>query len=223
MTLSAQIGSSRGTEFWLSYMENLDLGGNGDPYLYVVVSSVVNTQGELQVPATGDAFPFTVSAGHSTIVFVPSLYQYPIGAETYYANGLRIVSDDPVALQAYHHRLYFSDATLVLPTERLGGTYLVAAQIDPAQNGTERVRRARGTERDRSGDRALGDDGQSASGRRALHDHARQGEVFQLQAFDDLTGTRVRSLDPAKPLPCSPAASTAMRIARGRRTTSSPS
>ena len=197
---SAQVGSSRGTTFWITFIENLDLGFNGNPYLYIVVSSEVTTQGELQVPATGDAFPFSVNAGHSTIVFVPSTYLYPIGAETYYANGLRLVSDDPVAVHAYHHRLYFTDATLVLPVEQLGTEYFVMAQLDvavtaPSEFAVLATEDATEVE--------IVPAVQTASLRPAgvpFTITLDAGEVFQLQSFEDMTGSRVRSLDAAKPI-----------------------
>ena len=211
--LNAQTGTSRGTTFWLTYLENLELGSNGNPYLYLVVSSEVATQGELQVPATGDAFPFTVDAMQSTVVFVPSLYLYPIGAETYYANGLRLVSDDPVTVHAYHHRVYLSDASLMLPREQLGTEYFVLAQIDVSQTAPSQfgvMATVDGTEVE------ITPSVITASLRPAgvpFIVTLDAGEVFQLQAFSDMTGSRVRSLDPPGPWPCSPAASTATRAA----------
>ena len=197
---TAQVGSSRGTSFWISFIEGLDLGFNGSPYLYLVVSSEVTTQGELQVPSTGDAFPFSVSAGQSTVVFVPSLYLYPVGAETYYADGLHLVSDDPVAVHAYHHRLYFSDATLVLPEEQLGTEYMVLAQLDVSQMTPSEfavLATVDATEVE------IVPSVQSASLRPAgvpFTVMLDAGEVFQLQSFEDITGSRIRSLDPAKPI-----------------------
>lgn len=199
-TTLAQPATSRGTEFWLTYLENLDLGFNGSPFLYLDISSTVTTQGELQVPSTGDAFPFTVNAGHSTIVFVPSLYLYPIGPETYYPDGLKVVSDDPVAVHAYHHRLYFSDATLVLPVEELDDDYFVIAQLDVSQTAPSEfgvLATVDGTEVE------VTPSVQTASLRPAgvpFLISLDAGEVFQLQAYNDLTGSRVRSLDPAEPI-----------------------
>lgn len=192
--------TSMGTEFWLAFMENLDLGMNGIPYMYVVVSSPVNTQGELQVPATGDAFPFTVQAGHASIVFVPSNYLYPVGAEAYYEEGLRIVADDPVDVFAYHHRMYFSDATLVLPVEQLGAEYLVTTQLDmTAQFPCEFVVQATMDDTEVEITPSVITSSLRPAGVPFLIT-LQAGEVFQLQAFEDLTGSRVRSLDPEKPV-----------------------
>lgn len=198
--LQAQQPSSMGTEFWLTYMENIDLGLNGIPYLYIIVSSDVNTQGELQVPSTGDAFPFTVTAGVGSVVFVPSNYSYPVGPEAYYPDGLRIVADDPVNVFAIHHRLYFSDATLVQPVERLGTEYLVVAHLDfnlwsPSQLVIEATQDGTVVQ--------ITPSVQTISFHPANVPYTitlDEGEVYQLQAYDDLSGTLIRSLDAAKPL-----------------------
>jgi hypothetical protein len=196
----AQVATSSGTEFWLTYMENLDLGGNGPPYLYIMASSYTNAQVTLEVPATGDAFSYTVSAGNTTAIFVPSNFLYPIGAEAYYPNGLKIVADQPITVQAYHHRLYFSDATFVLPTSELGTEYMVVAQQDwgdvyPSQFTIEATQDATAIE--------IVPSVETISLRPAGQPFTislDEGEVFQLQAFMDLSGTTVRSLDPTKPI-----------------------
>jgi hypothetical protein len=195
---NAQINTSSGTAFWLTYMENLDLGGNGPPYLYIMASSYTDAQVQLEVPATGDAFAYSVNAGHTTAIFVPSNFLYPVGAEAYYDNGLKITSDQPITVHAYHHRLYFSDATLVLPENELGTEYMVVAHQDwgdlyPSQFTIEATQD--GTEIE------IVPSVETISLRPAGQPFSidlDEGQVFQLQAFTDLSGTTVRSLDPAK-------------------------
>lgn len=196
----AQSATSAGTDFWLGYMENLDLGGNGAPYLYVVVNAQQDAQVLLEVPATGDVFPYSVPAGGSTVIYLPSNFSYPIGAEVYYDDGLRITSDVPVTVHAIHHRLYFSEATLVLPYPELGTDYRVVAEKDvndasPSEFLVQAT--ADGTEVQITPSVPTSSFRPAGVPFTVVLD---AGNTFQLQSFDDLTGSVVTGLDAAKPI-----------------------
>ncbi len=192
--------TSSGTELWVTYMENLDLQFNTPPYFELVISSDVVTQGEVQVPATGYVIPFSVPAQHDTVITLPTNIYYPEGDEDVFDFGLRVVADDPVNVYAYHHRLYFSEACMALPYDRLGSEYLVLAHEDAVNTSpSEFVVLA-------TADSTVVEIVPSVLtvGFRppgvpytVLLD---EGQAFQQQAFGDLSGSRVRSLDPTKPV-----------------------
>ncbi|HEX2616515.1 MAG TPA: IgGFc-binding protein, partial [Flavobacteriales bacterium] len=199
-TTVAQSGRSTGTELWVTYMENLNLAFNGPPSFELVVSSDANTSGEVQVPYSGFTIPFTVMAGHDTVITLPNNIYYPEGDEDVFNSGLRVVAEAPVSVYAYHHRSYFSEASMALPIEGLGIDHLVIAHTDVSGNSpSELVVMA--TE-----DATTIEITPSALtvGFRPpglpFTVMLNTGQVFQLQAFGDLTGTRVRSVDGQKRL-----------------------
>jgi hypothetical protein len=122
--------TTTGMEHWVTFMENLDLQFNTPPYFQLVVSSETDTQGGIIVPATGFTIPFSVAAMHDTVITLPTNIYYPEGDETIFDFGIQVISDDPVNVYAYHNRLYFSEASMILPTERLGTEYTVLAHED---------------------------------------------------------------------------------------------
>lgn len=195
--LTALVGRSQttGTEHWLAYMENLNLLFNGPPAFSIVISSEADATGSITFPATSFTLPFTVQAGHDTALALPPNIYYPEGDEDIVNLGMRITSDVPVAVYAYHHRAYFSEASLVLPYSRLASDYLVMAHedadgVDPGEFVV--VATADGTEVEitpsilTAGLRPPGI---------PFTVTLDEGQVFQVQAIGDLSGTRVRSLD----------------------------
>src|SRR5436853_476541 len=90
----AQNHSTKGKEFWFAYMENLSLVFNGPPAFTVIISSEVNTSGQIEVPATGFTFPFTVSAMQDTEIVLPPGILYPQGDEALYHFGFKLTSND---------------------------------------------------------------------------------------------------------------------------------
>ncbi len=192
--------SSSSTELWVTYMENLDLQFNTPPYFELVISSEVATQGEVQVPATSFTIPFTVGAMSDTVITLPTNIYYPQGDEAIFNFGLKVVADDPVSVYAYHHRLYFSEAGMALPFDRLGTEYLVLAHEDAVNTSpSEFVVLATHDSTEVEIVPSVLTVGFRPPGvpyTVLLH----EGQVFQQQAFGDLSGSRVRSLDPAKPV-----------------------
>ncbi|MBK6629383.1 MAG: IgGFc-binding protein [Flavobacteriales bacterium] len=192
--------SSSGTELWVTFMENLDLQFNTPPYFELVISSDVSTQGEVQVPYTGFAIPFSVQAQDDTVITLPTNIYYPEGDEAVFNFGLRVVADDPVSVYAYHHRLYFSEACMALPTTRLGTDHLVLAHEDAVSTQPSAFAVLATVD---STVVEVVPSVLTVGFRPPGTPYTVQldaGQVFQQQAFGDLSGSRVRSLDPAKPI-----------------------
>ncbi|MBL8001780.1 MAG: IgGFc-binding protein [Flavobacteriales bacterium] len=192
--------NSTGTELWITYMENLNLQFNGPPSFHLVISSDVSTVGEVQVPFTGFTFPFSVAALSDTVITLPTNIYYPQGDEAVFNFGVRVVANDPVNVYAYHDRPYFSEGAMALPYDRLGTDHLVLAHEDAGQGSpSEFVVLA-------TADSTVIEVVPSVltvSFRPPGVPYTvllNAGQVFQQQAFGDLSGSRVRSLDPAKPV-----------------------
>ena len=90
---------------------------NGMPNFSVIVSSPVNTQGAVSIPFTGFSVPFIVTANQPVEVQLPQNIYYGTGDEAIFNFGVKITANNPVDVFAYHHRLYFSDASIVLPID----------------------------------------------------------------------------------------------------------
>jgi hypothetical protein len=126
--LSDAGASTRGTEFWLAYMEGLALGENEAPRFSLFVEAFQDTHGTVELFETGGTLPFFAGAAQVTEVLLPSGEPlYAQGSEVVSSFVLRVRTDQPVGLRAMHWRINFSDASLVLPTPELGTAYSVIA------------------------------------------------------------------------------------------------
>ena len=199
MNTSAQPNST-GTELWVTFMENLNLQFNGPPSFHLVISSDVATQGEVQIPYTGFSFPYSVAALSDTVITLPTNIYYPQGDEAIFNFGIRVVANDPVNVYAYHDRPYFSEGAMVLPYDRLGTDHLVLAHEDiNANSPSEFVVLATADSTEVEITPAV----LTVSFRPPGVPFTvllEEGQVFQLQSYSDLSGTRVRCTDPAKPV-----------------------
>ena len=190
-SLSAQ--SSAGTEFWLGYMENLNIAFNDPPAFSVVVSTDVATTGSVDLPASGLSVPFTAGVG-TTEVFLPDGVYYSNESEQIDNQGIRITTADPVRIQAFHYRLYFAESSNVLPTSELGTDYRVTAILDESglfPTSLVIVATADNTEIEitpTSETLALRPAGVPFT---VTLD---AGQNYQVQAVGELSGTRVRSI-----------------------------
>jgi gliding motility-associated-like protein len=128
--ISATAPTTKGTEFWFSFMDNLDLSSNGPPVFTLEITCDVNTNGVIALPVTGFTQTFAATAGQVTEIILPAGVFYHIGSESSDNCGFRVTSDNPISLRVMHHRLYFSDATIVLPITELGNDYMVIAHDD---------------------------------------------------------------------------------------------
>ena len=126
--------SSRGTEFRLAFMENLDLDYNLPPEFSIIISSESAAAGKITMPSHTLSMDFRVEAGRAEEIFLPEDVYYSIGSGNIDNKGISISSDNPVSVYAMHYREYFSDASIVLPQEMLGDHYIILAGRDHQKN-----------------------------------------------------------------------------------------
>ncbi|HYV95732.1 MAG TPA: T9SS type A sorting domain-containing protein [Chitinophagales bacterium] len=194
----SQQHTSKGKEFYLAFMENLDLAFNGPPIFTFMISAEHATQGTISFPGTGYSQSFSLYAGELIEPQLPTGIAYPQGDEDISNLGIKITADDSINVYAIHYRLYFSDASLVLPTSELGDFYRVITKADeaglsPAELVVEATQDNTQIE--------ITPSEVTVSFRPAgipFYITLNEGEVFQLQGFNGLTGTTIRSTDPNK-------------------------
>jgi hypothetical protein len=198
--MPAHAQTTYGTEHWVTFMENLNIQFNGPPSFHLVISSEVGSDGTVTIPAIGFSIPFSVEAGTDEVVTLPTNVYYSVGDEAIFNFGIRVNSEQPVRVYAFHDRAFFSGATLILPTTALGTDHLVLARPDdgaasPSQLVVMATQDSTAIE--------ITPSTLTVSFRPPNLPFTvtlNAGQSFQLQSFSDLSGTRVRSLDESKPI-----------------------
>ncbi|MBD0255589.1 MAG: gliding motility-associated C-terminal domain-containing protein [Cytophagales bacterium] len=196
--LRAQSPTTKGQEFWLGFMENLTLAFNGPPEFALLISSSTGTRGTISLPGTGFSFDFVVPAGKAEEIRLPEATWNPFGSGVTDNKGIRITTDAPVSVAAVHYRSMFTESTIVLPLTELADEYVVLAARDvdgedPSQMlivATEDDTRISITPS------SLTVDLRPAN--RPYTITLDKGQVYQLQARTDLTGTLVKAADAKK-------------------------
>ncbi len=127
---TSQIYQTTGKEFWFGYMENLDLLFNGNPEFSVYIFSKEAGTGTLSAPATGLEVPVAYQANTIQKIDLPNAIFYDQGSEDIENYGLKLDLSTDAQVFAYHYRIYFSEASMILPVEALGTEYRIAAVLD---------------------------------------------------------------------------------------------
>jgi hypothetical protein len=183
-----------GMELWLAYMENLTLAFNGPPAFRVVVEAPEGAEGSIDVPATGYTQPFSLAPGAIEEIALPDAIWYAEGSDVAGVAGVRVRADRPVEAVGVHYRVYFSEAARLLPLEELGTDHRVLAVPDLSGQSPSSfvvVATADGTELEVTPSVfTFGLRPADVPYTVALD----AGEIWQVQADGDLSGSRVRSL-----------------------------
>ncbi len=116
------IKSNLGVLFWLTFMPQFT------PSQYIDLTSTVNTSGTLSIPGISFIENFNITA--NTIVRI----NIPLSATIKNANsiqnlGIKIVSNDPIAVYASSIASGSSDSYLGIPVESTGLNYLITSYL----------------------------------------------------------------------------------------------
>ena len=114
---------NQGTEFWLAFPQS-DGINPGDQELFI--SSVTGTSGLVQVPGIGFSTSFSVPAGGSAVVILPSAVD-DTDVDGVSPLGIHVTAQDPVGVVGFNAETDSSDGFLGLPVNALGVTYIVQA------------------------------------------------------------------------------------------------
>ncbi len=213
VVLNAQDFSNKGTDFWVVYSGHID-GLTSRMALYI--TSTVNTSGTVSV--NGQTTNFTVLANQVSVVQLTSSTT-PSNADAYLATnnvnqleviginkGIHIQSQNPVVVYSHILNSARSGSTLVLPTKVLGREYVVAAY---KSNGSIVPITGNGAEQQKNTQFEIiaTEDGTNVEITPTNSDYNKhhlanvtfdtllnKGDVYQYQSFEDLTGTKIRSV-----------------------------
>ena len=205
--------SNRGTDFWVVYSGHID-ALNSRMALYI--TSNVNTSGTVSV--NGKSTDFTVIANQVTVVQL-SKTSTLTNADAYLTEnnvsqleviginkGIHIKSQNPVVVYSHILNSARSGSTLVLPTKVLGREYVVATYkstgniVPITGNGAEQ-------QKNTQFEIIATEDGTNVEITPTNSDYnnrhianvtfdtiLNKGDVYQYQSFEDLTGTKIRSV-----------------------------
>ena len=122
---------SRGTDFWIAMMTNLQQGVL-DPQ--VLITSEVATEGVVEIPGLHFRAPFSVADGSVARVRLPDSIVSG-GAPNVAPWGIHVSSMDPVAVYGLNQGTIVTDGFLALPREALGEEYVAVGH--PGFSGGE--------------------------------------------------------------------------------------
>lgn len=205
--------SNRGTDFWVVYSGHIDALSSR---MALYITSNVNTSGTVSV--NGKSTDFTVIANQVTVVQL-STSSALSNADAYLTNnnisqleviginkGIHIKSQNPVVVYSHILNSARSGSSLVLPTKVLGREYVVATykstgNIVPTTGGNAEQ------QHNTQFEIIATEDGTNVEITPANADYnnrhlanvtfdtlLNKGDVYQFQSFEDLTGTKIRSV-----------------------------
>src|SRR5581483_2506663 len=126
--------SSKGTEFWLTFPR-----GYGSPSspatLQLFISSATDNSGQVQIPGLGFTQPFTVAAGASTQVILPSAAEASL-ADGISSIGIHVTALNQISVYGLNYVQYASDGYTGLPIEALGTSYMVCSYKNETYGGS---------------------------------------------------------------------------------------
>ncbi len=205
----AQDFSNKGREFWIPYPGHIDALTSR---MALYISSDVAASGEVRLGTNGPVIPFTVVANQATTVQITPATNSIYNAQSDGINagkGIQVVSDNPIVVYSHVLNAARSGSTLVLPTNVLGRDYYAMAytQVNNAQQTARSQITVVGVEDQTVVELTLKQGSIGSPGRPANQPYTitlNKGDVYQVQSFSDLTGSRVRSLattnNPCKPI-----------------------
>ena len=187
---NAQSRTTKGTEFWIAYIDNILFLSNGAPRFHVYVTADVQTQCTITLPARTYSETFTVGAGQTyDYKMDSSTYYYGQGDDTFTTKGIKLVTDNPVQVRAVHFRSYFSDGSVIFPISELTDQYMIMSKNDTSGSRGYPEFAVLATADNTVVDINLSNP--SAKGNTIFKRTLNAGETYQVQNATDLTGSTV--------------------------------
>ena len=171
---------------FIPYKTELDLWQN-KCYVSLVGFMFLNTR------IKGIRIPFTVKGNVPQEILLPDVILYNEGPDVRSDKGILVTTTENVEVIAYHYRVYFSDATRVLPESELDDKYTVVCARDhdkssPSSFVVVSTKDLNAIEITPS----VFTDGFRNPGV-PFTVILNAGETYQIQAYEDLSGTRIVS------------------------------
>lgn len=200
--LSGQERSTAGTDFWFGFMQNLD--ASLESSLEIFITAAQPASGTIEVPGR-EAVNFQVLPGETFKYEVASERNNPFaasGSERIENKGIHVTADADVSVFAFNRRFRSADASIILPTPALGSQYYVASYFENAPSNDIYGDRFSDSEllvvgvedntRIRIKPTVSTLNGRPAG--RFFEITLNQGEIYQVKAQGDLSGTLIETV-----------------------------
>lgn len=129
----AQLTPTKGTEFWLGFMQNANNNPSQEE-LRIFVSSDENTSGTISIPQQGYTQNFTVTANVTTTLTIPNDLAEHYTSDVIENRGILIQTQDTVSVFAINFQRLSSDGAKILPIQSLGTNYMTLNYFGIATN-----------------------------------------------------------------------------------------
>ncbi len=189
--------TTEGTEFWLGFMSNFDSGAPSSLELFITSKTEANV--EIFVYTDGSTRNVTVTPGITHQEFISISLDNPYAA-TLSGNieqkAIRITSDVNISVYAFNNRQRSADATVVLPASSLGREYYVAAYWEDEETNQDSPSEFLIVASQDDTEIEITTSAPTISGQPANQPFTitlNQGEIYQVQADADLTGSFIRA------------------------------
>jgi len=187
--------STEGKDFWFGFMENHEASQID---LEIFISSSDTTSGVVEMPFYNWSQSFQSFPGVTAKVTVPTSYAMSKGSGIIANRGVHVTSENTVSVYALNKRRLSSDATVVLPSISLGKEYYAMAHMEANGGGPSLfseiliVAISDETELEITPS-VYTTDGhiQNIPYQISLD----QGQTYQLQSNQDLTGTYIQTIN----------------------------
>ena len=118
----AQIPTTQGTEFWLTFLYN----NQSTATTNLILSAKNATTGTVSNPIAGWSTNFSIPAQGRVEVSIPNSYCYMTSTEQVQSLGIYVKSNDTISVYAANYYAYTFDATNILPVQALGDEHIIA-------------------------------------------------------------------------------------------------
>lgn len=125
----AQDSSTKGTDFWFGFMNNLTYSPVGGPF-YTYISSERATSGTISIPELAWSQNFNISSNSTIRITMPPSVE-PFNFESIYDKAVHVISCDSITVYAHNAVSLSSDATVIYPTAALQDEYMVLNYNEP--------------------------------------------------------------------------------------------
>ena len=126
-TAKAQAFTTKGTDFWLTFLENYlddDSAGTDQMKVYITTDFLPAT-GTVSIPKAGWSQNYTVQPNSTFEIVLPTALVMCAETDVIENTGVHVTSDNPVSVYQLNYVQYTSDANIIIPTSSLGKRYRV--------------------------------------------------------------------------------------------------
>jgi len=134
MQANAQGFTTKGTDFWLGFMENYlgDDTANTDRMKVYITADNAGATGTVSVPLGGWSQAFVVPPNSTVEFTIPTNIVMCTASDAIENKGVHVTSDNPISVYQLNYVSYTSDANINIPTLSLGKKYRVTTYMPSA-------------------------------------------------------------------------------------------